>query len=119
MKKLHFISQLPDQSFVFYVSFNDDVKDPYSGYFCQSTKQDPVIAELKPIALNEIKCFDSWLSDTDKATLNAIQLDLLGGEKLLKEVAKCCNYDIKLNGKNCYAYHLQLACEMEQHLKLI
>ena len=119
MKQLHFISELPDQSFVFYVSFNDNEKDPYSGYFCQSLKQDATIAELKPLALNEIKCFDSWLSDTDKATLNAIQLDLLGGEKALNEVAKGCNYDIKLYGKNCYAYHLKLVCEMQQHLKLI
>jgi hypothetical protein len=119
MKKLHFIAQLPDQSFVFYVNFNDDKSDPLSGYFCQSLKQDATIAELKPLALNEIKCFDQWLSDTDKATLNAIQIDLLGGEKSLKEVAKGCKYDIRLHGKNCYAYHLQLACEMQQHLKLI
>jgi hypothetical protein len=117
MKKLHLIAQLPDQSFVFYISFNDNEKDPYSGYFCQSLKHDATIAELRPIALNEIKCADNWLSDIDKAMLNAMQLNILGGEKALLETVKGCAYDIRLHGENCYAYHLEKAC-IVQHLKL-
>lgn len=111
MKSLHYIGQLlNDESFVFYVAFNDNTKDLYCGYFSQSVKPDPVIAELKPIALAEIKDNGFYLQDHEKAFLNAKQLFLVGGEKALKDTIQGCKYDIKLHGDRCYAYHLSAAC---------
>ncbi len=115
MKKLNFIGELSDGSFVFFIAYNDDPKDPRCGYFSQSKDRQATIEQLKPLALAEIKCNGQYLQDHEKANIQAISIYQLSGIDGLKEVAKGCNYDVKLHSDNCYAYHLQKACELQLH----
>jgi hypothetical protein len=111
MKKLDHVATLQDGSQVFFVAFNDNAKDPYSGYFATSFKTNPSIDELKPVALNEIKNNDDYLSDEEKALIYARHLNFFGKDAL-NDCIKGCVYDIKLHGKECFAFELNKACKL-------
>lgn len=113
MKRLDFIATLSDDKSIFFVAFNDNKKDPYSGYFAtwENSDKSPEIKDLKPIALAEIQCNNEYISDELKSSLYAKHLQIFGDDAL-KECITGCRYNIKLNGEKCFAFHLSNACKL-------